>query len=168
MKNLILKICRWGLTLIGLGFVSGCEKAPDDLPLDYPAAYGSPYATFEIKGRVVDEDTGKPVKGVSLIRGHVSYHGKDAYGNYIKEYHPIPYSRMQINDDGTFEVNGQSSGDKIIPVFLSDDDPSADGNYRDSLYLVEAEPDKGFKTDDFWHTGHYKAEDVIIKAKKTE
>ncbi len=158
MKDLILKICRWGLALIGLGLASGCGEAPD--------MYGSPYATFEIKGRVVDEDTGNPVKGVSLIRGYVSY--QEGYGTIAKKYDPIPQSRMQINDDGTFEINGSTSGDNIIPLYLSDDDPSEDGNYRDSLYVLELLPDKDFKKENDWHTGHFKAEDVMIKAKKTE
>ena len=166
MNRFVNKLYRWSLTLIGLGLVSGCEKDPDDLPLDYPAAYGSPYATFEMKGRVIDSQTGDPVKGVSLTCGYtVRKKGED--GTYIREYKPIPYSKLPVNEDGTFRMESNFSGhDNLMPVFFTDDDPEADGHYQDNLYMVQMEPVKKYDKENAFHTGHYKAKDVEIKVIK--
>ena len=166
MNRFINKLYRWSLTLIGLGLVSGCEKDPDDLPLDYPAAYGSPYSTFEMKGRVIDSQTGDPVKGVSLTCGYtVRKKGED--GTYIREYIPMPYSRLPVNDDGTFKMEFNFSGhDNLMPVFFTDDDPETDGHYQDDLYMVQMEPVKKYDKKNAFHIGHYRARDVRIKVRK--
>lgn len=166
MNRFIKKLYRCSLAFIGLGLVSGCEKDSDNSSLGGPLAYGSPYSTFEMKGRVIDRQTGDPVKGVSLTCGYtVMKKGED--GTYIREYKPIPYSKLPVNEDGTFRMESNFSGhDNLMPVFFTDDDPEADGHYQDNLYMVQMEPVKKYDKENAFHTGHYKAKDVEIKVIK--
>lgn len=166
MNRFIKKLYRCSLALIGLGLASGCENDSDNPSLGGAMAYGSPYATFEMKGRVIDRQTGDPVKGVSLTCGYtVLKKGED--GTYIREYIPLPYAKLSVNDGGSFIMESKFSGhDNLMPVFFTDDDPEADGHYQDDLYMVQMEPVRKYDKENAFHTGHYKAKNVEIKVKK--
>ena len=65
MKEVILKLFRWFLALMGLGGAFSCSGqfiGRDE--------YGTPYSTFQVKGKVVDSESGAPVKGVTIVQCH--------------------------------------------------------------------------------------------------
>ncbi|MBO8470585.1 MAG: radical SAM-associated putative lipoprotein, partial [Bacteroidetes bacterium] len=55
MKSFITSICKCLLTLLGFSAV-GCTRVE----------YGTPYADFEVKGKVVDADLSQPVQGLKV------------------------------------------------------------------------------------------------------
>lgn len=150
MKETVLKLFRWFLALMGLGGAFSCSGqfiGRDE--------YGTPYSTFQIKGKVVDSESGAPVKGVTIVQCHA----------YSDVYEPVHGGEVEVDDKGTFVINGRSYfGDASLPVFLHDEDPEADGHYKDSVYVVEMEPVEGAKDEGTWHVGSFAA-DVVLKAK---
>ena len=60
MKDLIVRISAWLLCLIGFGSSVACS------PGMVADEYGSPYASFEVKGKVTDQQ-GVPIPGIQVI-----------------------------------------------------------------------------------------------------
>lgn len=60
-QNVIVRICRWLLALLGFGAsVSSCDRV-----VLGPVMYGSPSMTYSIRGKVVD-GSGKPIEGIQV------------------------------------------------------------------------------------------------------
>lgn len=161
MKDLILKLCRWLLALMGLGGAFSCGGGGLFIGRD---EYGTPYSTFRIKGKVVDSESGAPVRGVTVSPCH-AYSNVDENGGKVERYEPYGVG-IEVDDDGVFVLSGESFvPDDTVPVLLHDDDPESDGYYRDSVYVVELKPVENAKDEGIWHVGTYAA-DVTLEAEQ--
>jgi len=151
MKNLILKICRWALTLLGVATAASCR-----------VEYGTPHASFEVKGKVVDEATGKAVKGVRIIPGY-GYTYTDENGETVSGFGS--YGSGVVVEDGSFELNGDMyySDYEELLIQLTDEDPEVDGHYKDSTYVVPMSKIREASRKDNWSSGTYGA-DITIEA----
>ena len=58
MRSFFIKVSRAILALFGVTIFTACPVV----------MYATPYSDYEIKGKVVDEITKEPVKGVRVIR----------------------------------------------------------------------------------------------------
>ena len=158
MKKRSLTVSNWILaTLIGsLGF-SSCKK-PADSDDDMRLMYGVPYASYSIKGKVVDNFQ-NPVPGIKVeIQGlknqqypilEPSVVMTDAKGEFSKDY------RQSVNE---FEFN----------LKYSDVDGEVNGSFK------TAEQKVGVKTSDItgkpdgWFVGSVKKETTIILEKEVK
>ena len=137
MREVVVKISGWLLCLIGFGGVAACSSEN----IEYGAPeYGSPYSSYEIKGKVTDEE-GVPVKGIKvtcdiLYEGE-AYTGEDGRYSLSGEGFPVDPVRVTFNDvDG--EQNGGSFAEKTVeaePVKVSD----GSGSWYFGSWEVEAD-----------------------------
>lgn len=139
------------LGLLGFG-LAACQ--------DHEVEYGSPYATYEIKGKVMNE-AGDPVRDIRVdyveiqkwegreIRDTLLTVRTDAGGNFGESF-------------GGFPMHG-------IHLFLTDTDGPANGSYvKDSLYVSWTNDD--FRGGKGWYEGIVSKElpPLILKEKKHE
>ena len=65
MKNLVLRLCRWGLTILGINCVISCDGDHGTVAPMYGvqvAEYGVPVIEYRISGKVIDSRTESPYK----------------------------------------------------------------------------------------------------------
>lgn len=121
MKNVILKLCRWALGILGFAAADACNEIfPPTV-----AEYGCPYAEYEIKGKVVDKDTGKPLQKIE-VEAFSKY--KDNNGETV--LYPIYSAKDTTKADGLFNMSGSDmifESDEILLKCRDLDD--SDGKY---------------------------------------
>lgn len=149
MKEIVLKICRWLLPLLGISTISSCgEGSPFDGGY---AMYGTPTMNFRVKGKVVDKDTGNPIKDIS-----------------VNAFKPKAYDlecQTVTDENGGFEVLGHSFPSDT--VYLKFTDVDGDDNGGSFVYKEQAVYVKKIKKGDgAWDAGDYEADEVEIKMKK--
>ena len=68
MKDLIVRLCRWGLTVLGVNAAISCDNNIEVAPMyGVPVVeYGSPFMEYRIKGQVVSSNSGDPIKGIAV------------------------------------------------------------------------------------------------------
>lgn len=152
MKSFFIKVSKSVLALFGVTIFTAC-----------PAMYGTPYADYEIKGKVVDEITKEPVKGVRVIKSEVlSSEGLIMFDEYNKD--------TLYTSDGTFMFSGREytfGGYSHIKV--EDIDSLENGLYESNEVLVELTQVKRPKPNG-WFQGFYQADNVMVELspKKSE
>lgn len=152
MKSFFIKVSKSVLALFGVTIFTAC-----------PAMYGTPYADYEIKGKVVDEITKEPVKGVRVIKSEVlSSEGLIMFNEYNKD--------TLYTSDGTFMFSGREytfGGYSHIKV--EDIDSLENGLYESNEVLVELTQVKRPKPNG-WFQGFYQADNVMVELspKKSE
>lgn len=113
--------------------------------------YGSPYAEYELKGRVTDEDS-NPIPGIKVSLEHPS----------------SIYEADTTDVSGEFEFNKERifPPDDRMKVFFQDiDGPENGGEFAlDSLELDVYQIEEGSR----WYKGAFKSDDVEIRLKKKE
>ena len=161
MKEIISRMCRWTLAMLGVSGVTACNESGGGFH-DYPVMYGTPYCSYEVKCRVIDSETKTPVRGVRLVTGLPDSFTLDDNGNIVKYFNP--WDEAVEKGDGVYLMAGSMAMGESIAVKLEDLDPSADGHYRDTVYVIPLEKikesDKGS-----WHMGTYGA-DVTVEAEQ--
>lgn len=115
MRDFIVRISSWLLCLAGFGAVVSC----DDYVMGAPE-YGTPYASYEIKGKVTDEE-GSPVKGIMVlceaVGEDVSYTGDD--GGFTLSGGGFPQEEVSVVfKDVDAEQNGGLFSEKTVDVLL--------------------------------------------------
>lgn len=126
-------------TMTLLGFTScGVVKEPAD-------EYGTPYARFEIKGNVVDDENNGIGNGRVILKSV-------SQGPYIRD-------TLATASDGTFDFKIEGSGKAKYRVIGED----LSGTYRSDSVEVEMEPQSG----DGWYQGSDMKE-VTIQLKKKQ
>ncbi|MCM1177303.1 MAG: radical SAM-associated putative lipoprotein [Bacteroidales bacterium] len=65
MKDFLLRLCRMALGILGVASIEACDGEPDP-GSNIMCEYGTPYSKFEIKGKVVDKETGKPLTKIEV------------------------------------------------------------------------------------------------------
>jgi len=145
MKENWIRLCRWMLGVLGIGIsLSACNKVYYS-----PVAYGSPYADYSIKGKVVDSLTGVGIPGIEVSNIDDPSKQVDTTGT-----------------DGSFSISGQEGSPfGLIVVDLKDID-SENRKYkfvRVPITLQEVKEGLGN-----WHEGYFEAVDVVLKMVENE
>lgn len=161
MKEIISRMCRWTLAMLGVSGVTACNESGEGFH-DYPVMYGIPYCSYEVKCRVIDSETKTPVRGVRLATGFPDSFMPDENGNIIKYFKPL--DEAVEKGDGVYLMAGRMHRDESIAIKLEDLDPSADGHYRDTIYVIPLEKIKESENG-AWDMGTYGA-DVTVEAKQ--
>ncbi len=135
-------------------FIHSCSF--EFLPMDKPT---NPYASFTIKGKVVDSHTNEPVQGILVTR-------YETYVNYqtqeVEMIESIGYPCM-VNEDGEFYFDGKFKNDNYEYMYLGLEDHNYefDGKYQSKMVLVKLhKEDQGPEIDPGFQ-GHYTAEITI-------
>ncbi len=137
-----------------LGFASACD---DEKPeSEKPVEYGSPHATFSVKGKVVDAPTGLGVDAILLTL-------KTTVAGSSQELE-LAKSNLQgeFNISGsTYYIGIDSPEEMELLLEAQDIDGTANNSYLKKKMSVSLKRDPGVSSES-WFKGHYKAEDVVI------
>lgn len=154
MRSFFIKVSKAVLALFGVTIFTACPVV---------AMYATPYSDYEIKGKVVDEITKEPVKGVRVIRS--------------KAYPSEGQIKVDENDkdtlytnDGTFMFSGtEDTFGGYSHIKVEDIDSLENGLYESNEVLVELTQAKRPKPDG-WYQGLYQADNVMVELtpKKSE
>lgn len=109
MNRFIKSLLSYFLILLGF---SSCAKSSDE-----PCEYGTPTASFKIKGTVQDED-GQPIPNIQVIGKYIYYVGektnniKDTLytnekGEFAKSYTKMQPNSIQLN---FYDIDGSKNG----------------------------------------------------------
>lgn len=141
------RICASVLAVLGFGCSS---DGPDD---PYICMYGTPYGSFEIKGKVTTED------GTAVANAAVRITGSETPSGVYS------FAETTTDKTGDYTAKGTISGGwKKWKVVCIPEDKSldADSVIVDMEFIRES-------SDDFWNHGHADATvDLTLKNKKTE
>lgn len=115
-------------------------------PAESVAEYGVPYATFEIKGKVVDSE-GNPLKGIEV------------YGEDIYEYMRV---KTTTDEDGSFnlvqpEWFPAGEADICFEDVDGEENGGDFGKKTETVKLTQTEDGEGH-----WNDGVYSSEDLTI------
>ena len=130
-----------------LGF-SGCNIIE---PMD---EYGTPFADYTVKGKVLDKSTGKPVKGVRVGYSPTPV-AVPMYG-----VPPASYQMMSVAD--TTDVQGEfkltervSLTDEAVPIYVEDIDWAENGVYTPETLMVSFKDAERTGKPKGWYHGEY-------------
>lgn len=156
MRSFFIKVSRAILALFGVTVFTAC-------PVPVVAMYATPYSDYEIKGKVVDEITKEPVKGVRVIRSKAyPSEGQIKVDEYDKD--------TLYTNDGTFMFSGtEDTFGGYSHIKVEDIDSLENGLYESNEVLVELTQAKRPKPDG-WYQGFYQADNVVVELtpKKSE
>jgi putative lipoprotein (rSAM/lipoprotein system) len=145
------------LSLLGYG----CSSSSDDYEI--PIEYGSPYTTYEISGKVTDEN-GLAVKDIKVSTKYVL---KDDDGNVWSDL----IDSVQTDKLGKYKMRfSKSLGEPQIKLLVEDIDGDANGgafrndtleiDYDGAIKINDSDPPKR------WSQGNYAInQDIILKKK---
>ena len=154
MRSFFIKVSRAILALFGVTIFTACPVV---------AMYATPYSDYEIKGKVVDEITKEPVKGVRVIRSKAyPSEGQIKVDEYDKD--------TLYTNDGTFMFSGtEDTFGGYSHIKVEDIDSLENGLYESNEVLVELTQAKRPKPDG-WYQGFYQADNVMVELtpKKSE
>ncbi len=114
--------------------------------------YGTPYSEYELKGKVVDETTDKPVQGLRIIRSSTyKSHGEIKVNLYEKD-------TVFTDDKGEFYTEGRDYRlNELNHILVEDIDSAQNGLYEDKEEFVELVKQSKPKSRG-WFIGLYKSE----------
>lgn len=136
MRSFAIEVFVRILFLSGLTAAAACSSgvAADE--------YGTPYASYEIKGKVTD-DIGNPVKGI-----HVSCESLS------------PDAAVQTAQDGTFVISGKAFPMPAVELRCNDiDEDGNGGHFAEKTVTVETVHVQ--KGEGNWNFGSFSAEVTI-------
>lgn len=136
-SSLIAYVCGAIITLLGF---SGCNH--NDEPHYGPEMYGTPYATFEVKGTVTDEND-QPVAD-AVVRVSDS---EDTITEDNSDW--VFFAKGVTDQNGYYCITGREFGPKAIRIECLPDDP----NLEPQTLIVDVKYDKT-DDNDGWHWGH--------------
>lgn len=128
--------------------------------------YGSPYATFEISGKLVDKETKEPVSGIVIVYGK-EYSYIDEDGNDMSRFYG---EGSHVADYSDFWLRGRTDvpDDPAKVIFkLTDYDSAANGHYKDTTYTIDIKSIREPDPEDHWCVGIYGAE-VTLELEKVK
>lgn len=143
MKDLFLRFCRWVLPFLGVSTVISCDNVINgpDMYGTQVAEYGVPVMEYKVTGKVTDEYSGNPVKGIEVIP-------EDA--NVL----------VYTSEDGEFTCEGATFPDDKVTITFKDIDGEENGVYATKEIEV---PVKKSEDGSGWFAGVYIADDVLVK-----
>lgn len=160
MKDFFLKLCHWALGILGLAAFDACDAISG---IFATAEYGCPYSDYEIKGKVVDKNTGKPLQQIE-VEAFTQYEGPDGQPVLSPVYH-----KDTTKLDGIFSMSGQGRvyGNSII--LKCRDIDASDGDYGETEVKVKL-TDKDTDNAGHWYKGTYvyDASEIEMEEKPSE
>lgn len=151
IRSFWTRLCAWAVGALGLGVsVTSCD--PGDIFGGNLCYYGTPTMNYEVKGKVVDFETGAPVNGISVERA-----GENTFSDDIPS---------DITDaKGEFEIAGNGWPSDTLYFKVRDIDGEDNGLYEDSKALIYLKrTDKG---KDAW-ASKYEAKDAVVRIKASK
>ena len=151
MKDLIIRLCRWGLTVLGVNAAISCDSNIDVAPMyGVPVAeYGSPFMEYRIKGLVVSSVNEHPIKGIAVT--------------YINETTQIESKdTVWTTSNGEFECHGTDVPTESIILKFTDVDGEENIDEFDSA-MVRMALKKVEDGDGRWNMGVFTTDDISIK-----
>ena len=146
----ILKGFNWILAglLSLLGFsVTSCGATDE---------YGSPYAEYELKGKVTNMN-GDPIQGIELNYGGI--YNNVLFSSYISEMYKSP----QTQKDGSYDIKFEDSPMGIVRIIAKDIDGPENGSFETDSIDVKIE---GFEGGISWFHGKAEVNIPVIKLKE--
>ena len=133
MKDLIVRISAWLLCLIGFGSSVACS------PGMVADEYGSPYASFEVKGKVTDQH-GEPIPGIQVTCDamYIQPVYTESDGSYALHGDGFPREKIQVSFE---DVDGEENGGLFAARSVSVETvhiKEGDGNWDFGVYEAEA------------------------------
>ena len=133
MKDLIVRISAWLLCLIGFGSSVACS------PGMVSDEYGSPYASFEVKGKVTDQQ-GNPIPGIQVTCDamYIQPVYTESDGSYALDGDGFPREKIQVSFE---DVDGEENGGLFAARSVSVETvhvKDGDGNWDFGVYEAEA------------------------------
>lgn len=151
MKELFLRLCRWGLTILGVNAAISCNGSIDVAPMYgvIVAEYGSPFMEFKLKGKVVSSNDGTPVKDIAVT-----------YTNELVNIESP--DTVWTAADGGFEYNGLDfPSESVILKFTDVDGSSNVGEFQTKEVQVKLRKEQDGESN--WDMGFYTTDDLMIK-----
>jgi putative lipoprotein (rSAM/lipoprotein system) len=152
----IIKLIN-GLLAISLGLLgfSGCDK--DTLP-----EYGTPHADYTVKGKVTDNVTKQPLKGISF-----SYIPQGPYLMYGPPPASYEYKSAVSDDKGGYKLTDglwPLSDDNSANLYIADIDGEDNGLYRDTIVAVNFDEAERTQKPNGWYEGEFTVnKDIELK-----
>ena len=116
--------------------------------------YGTPYATYSLKGKVVDAQK-QPIPDIEV---------KIKIGNGNVYYSPI--ASLKTNSSGEFSFKENLTAEGKFRLVARDADGAANGSFKsDSIEITMDKPSGG---DGSWFQGSASKEDIVITLQKDE
>jgi putative lipoprotein (rSAM/lipoprotein system) len=145
-----IKLTSWALSgllaLVGLG---GCSIKiivnPDEDDNGDVVMYGVPWASYAVKGAVVDKATQRPVKGIE-----VKLHVPDSV-NFPSQ------PGWKATTDGRGEFKLTNTPNFSIPLVITDIDGEANGSYANDTVTVDDKNPQHIGGGDGWFQGELTA-----------
>ncbi|MBD5228024.1 MAG: hypothetical protein HDS67_08355 [Bacteroidales bacterium] len=140
LSSNIAQLCGIIITLLGF---SGCDKDNGgDEPALGPCMYGTPYATFEMKGMVTDENDQPVADAVVRV--------SDSEDTITEENSDWVFFAKGVTDqNGYYCITGREFGPKAIRIECLPDDP----NLEPQTLIIDVQYDNpNDNNDDHW--GH--------------
>ena len=164
MRRVIIKLGWYILTALGIQSIMGCERQWQQAD-----AYGTPYATYEIKGTVIDAATKAPVKGVKVYRHNAI---QDTTSSTLTPLLDADQSDSTMVDNGKFEFkwhfHGLNSEAETVFIRIKDTDPDKDGFYQEQTSQIKLEQTEGPDKQIPFHQGKFEAQNIIIEIKQAK
>lgn len=148
MKTRYFKFKNWLYTAVGgiLGLnISGCSGS-SLFGIDEPVCeYGTPVATYQIKGRVTDMDN-NPIENITV---------------------EMNYADTKTGADGTYEIMSESfPHTEEFEMFFKDEDGDTNGSYVDTTVNVSFKDLPYTGGDGHWNSGVVKTtKDIKLRNK---
>lgn len=160
MKDRLIGLFGKLLALLGFAAVgTSCEEM-------MRVEYGSPYATFDISGKLVDKETKEPVSGIVIVYGkeysYIDEDGNDVSRFYGEGSHVADYSEFWLRG----RTNVPEDPAKLT-LKLTDYDSKANGHYKDTTYTIDLERTGEPDPEENWCVGVYGAE-VTLELEKVK
>lgn len=145
IRSFWARFCQWALGLLGISAaVSSCE----DIIGGMKCYYGCPTMTYEVKGKVLDSETGKPVPGIKVT--HYDYEGAQG---------------ILTEKDGTFLLQDSDFPQDTLHIHFKDIDGKDNGGQYAAQEVV-VNLDQVQEGDGEWNCGTYAASGVTVKMVK--
>ncbi len=154
VKNVWLRCSAWLLNsiLLLLGF-SSCDGDDNGNVGEQLLMYGMPYATYSLKGKVVDTQK-QPIPDIEV---------KIKIGNGNVYYNQI--ASLKTNSSGEFSFKENLTAEGKFRLVARDADGAANGSFKsDSIDITTDKPSGG----DGWFRGTTSKEDIVITLQKDE
>ena len=149
IRSFWTRLCAYALGLLGLGSAIGCEEIEDIFGGGGGnlCMYGTPTMSYEIKGKVVDSDSGKAIEGIKV--GRYDFNGA---------------AEVFSDGSGKFDLSGSDFPSDTLHLKVTDVDGETGGLYSGDEVTVNLKQTE--KSTDEWYAGKYEADDGVIKMKK--
>ena len=132
MKDLVVRISAWLLCLIGFGSSVACS------PGMMTEEYGSPYASYEVKGKVTDQQ-GEPIPGIQVTCDamYIEPVYTESDGSYALNGDGFPQEKIQVSFE---DVDGEENGGLFAARSVSSEThqvQDGEGNWDFGVYEAE-------------------------------